>query len=201
LTHRLALAIALLLAALPGWAQYKVVGPDGRVTYTDRPPADASARVTTLGREQGVTQPAPDAGLPIELRQPTARFPVTLYAAADCPPCDKARQLLQQRGVPYTEKRIVSEDDAVAFERIVGARTIPGATIGTQVLRGFSPSDWSAYLDAAGYPRESRLPRNWQPAAATPLVAHAPIPELAPDRAAPAAAAPPPAAPATGLRF
>ena len=48
------LAALAALAGLAGsggaLAQYKVVGPDGGVTYTDRPPADTRLRVTPLGR-------------------------------------------------------------------------------------------------------------------------------------------------------
>jgi hypothetical protein len=43
---------------------------------------------------------------------------------------------------------------------------MPSLTVGAQSLRGFTAEDWVAYLDAAGYPKESRLPRNWQPAPA-----------------------------------
>ncbi|MDP1534167.1 MAG: glutaredoxin family protein, partial [Rubrivivax sp.] len=153
------LAMAALLAtALPALALYKVIGADGSVTYTDRPPTSGNARVTDLGRAG--TAPAPtDTALPFELRQLTARFPVTLFSTADCPPCDSGRLLLQQRGVPYSEKQIVSDDDASALDRLVGGRTVPALTIGAQALRGLSPTDWTAYLDAAGYPRESQLPR------------------------------------------
>ena len=200
---RLALMCCLALASVPALALYKVVGPDGKVTYTDRPPVDTTARVSTLGRD-GVlaasVDPGADAGLPAELRQAVGKFPVTLYTAPDCAPCDNARQLLQQRGVPYTEKRVLSEDDAVAFERLVGARTIPGATIGSQPLRGLAPSEWQAYLDAAGYPRESRLPRGWQPAPAQPVVARAVLPEPVAVRPATQAPAPAPV-PQPGIKF
>ena len=47
------LAAALAAWVLPAWALYKGVGPDGRVTYTDRPPADARA-----ARVPGVEPPA-----------------------------------------------------------------------------------------------------------------------------------------------
>jgi glutaredoxin len=203
------IALALAGLALPAAALYKVVGPDGRITYTDRPPSDTAARVTTLNRDGVNEAPAPQDTLPQDLRQATTRFPVTLYSAADCPPCDSARQLLVQRGVPFTEKLIVSDDDATAMERVLGARTVPSLTIGTQALRGLSQSDWTAYLDAAGYPRDSKLPKNWQAPAATPLVvrksgrsASAPLATAsAPARSAPAAAAPVlPPAPA-GIRF
>ena len=161
-------ALALSLAVLPAWALYKVVQPDGSVTYTDRPPASGNARTTTLGRSAAPAQP--EVAFPLDLRQAAQRYPVTLYTAADCAPCDSGRQLLVQRGVPYSERRIVSEEDAQALERLVGGRTVPALTIGAQPLRGLSETDWAAYLDVAGYPRESRLPRGWAPAPVLPLV-------------------------------
>jgi hypothetical protein len=113
-----------------------------------------------------------------------------------------------QRGVPFAEKLIVSDDDAQAMERTLGTRTVPMLTVGAQVLRGMSESEWIAYLDAAGYPRTSQLPKGWQPAAATPLVARSAAPASAPARAAapqratpaPAPAVLPPPAPG-GIRF
>ncbi len=202
-----ALTTALTLAGLvlPAGAQYKVVEPDGRVTYTDRPSADAAARVSKLQRSGVIETAAPDA-LPIALRQAATRYPVTLYSAADCPPCAAGRQLLQQRGVPFTEKLIVTEDDAAALERSLGSRTVPSLTIGTQALRGLSESEWAAYLDAAGYPRESALPKNWQAAPAAPLTVRSAPPPAARAASAPAPrpAAPPPApsvTPPPGIRF
>ena len=165
------LVLAMACLATPAAAQYKVVGPDGRITYTDRPPSDASARVSTFSRGGSVIEASPQDALPQELRQAATRYPVTLYSTADCPPCEAGRQLLLQRGVPFTEKRIVSDDDAAALDRVIGARTVPSLSIGSQALRGLSPSEWNAYLDAAAYPRESRLPRGWQAPAATPMVA------------------------------
>lgn len=190
-------------AALPAAAQYKIVGPDGRVTYTDRPPSDPSARVTPMRRDGAVDVPAAEA-LPPELRRVADRYPVTLYVATDCAPCDDARRLLQQRGVPYAEKHVVTEEDAAALQALFGARTVPSLTIGAQALRGLAAAEWNAYLDAAGYPRESRLPRGWQ-AASAPMTASRPA-EPPPRPAAPprATAPPPPAAasaPSPGLRF
>ena len=88
--------------------------------------------------------------------------------------------------MPYTERKIVSDDDANALERAVGARTIPALTVGSQALRGLSQTDWLAYLDAAGYPRESKLPRGWQAPAATPLTERPPAVARAASAAAPA---------------
>jgi glutaredoxin len=188
------------LLATPAWAQYKVVAPDGSVTYTDRQPGAANLRVTSMGRNAQAAAVA-EVGLPIELRQAANRYPVTLYTAADCLPCDNGRKLLQQRGVPYSERRIVSEDDALALDRLIGARTIPALTVGAQPLRGYSESDWTSYLDAAGYPSESKLPRNWPLPVATPLVERAAPTPPAASAPAPAQARVPDPPPAGTLRF
>lgn len=199
--------IALAGAALapPAWAQYKIVGPDGSVTYTDRPPAAAAAgNVVDMGRrgsDAGAASGAPV--LPAELQRVSARYPVVLYAGEDCEPCDSGRKLLQRRGVPYTERMVVSADDADALVQRTGARSLPALGVGAQVVRGYSEVDWAAYLDAAGYPRESRLPAGWTAPAATPLAART-LPAAAPPAEATAAAPPPrlPPPPAPGtIRF
>src|SRR5665213_2717832 len=75
-----------LLICVPALAQFKVVGPDGKVTYTDRAPNVGEGRVTALGVH---TAPAAaEAELPFELRQVASRYPVTLYSTSGaCEPC------------------------------------------------------------------------------------------------------------------
>ena len=196
--HWLPLLVLLttLLAALPSVAQYKVVGPDGKVTYTDRQPATAEGKVSALGARSA---PSTESNLPFELRQPVARYPVVLYtSAAGCDPCESARQLLRQRGVPFTEKQLIGAEDGDALERLSGGRDAPTLSVGAQTLRGLAPVVWGSYLDAAGYPRESRLPASYQAPAPTPLVAKRELPPEARASAVrpvppPAADAPPPA--------
>jgi glutaredoxin len=104
------------------------------------------------------------------LRPVVARYPVTLYVTTNaCEPCNAARQLLRQRGVPFSEKLVTTPEDGDALERLSGGRDAPTLTVGSQTLRGLASDLWSSYLDAAGYPRESRLPSNYQYPAATPL--------------------------------
>jgi glutaredoxin len=176
------LAAAVLLGALaatPAQALFKVVNPDGTITYTDRPPpVVSSTRVTNLARPGAPVVGETDQTLPAELRQPTSRHPVTIYTTSECSPCDTGRQLLATRGIPYTERRVASEEEAQAFERLFGTRTLPLLTVGAQPLKGLSDVEWGAYLDAAGYPRQSRLPRGYQ-ARSVPMI----------ERAAPAPAA------------
>jgi len=200
--RRLTALAALAATALPAAALYKVVNPDGSITYTDRPPLENNSRITQMNRS-GRPSPsaAPEAALPAGLREAAQRWPVTLYTAAECSACEAGRQWLVQRGVPYTEKRVVTEEDAMALERIVGGRSVPSLSIGAQPLRGFAEADWASYLDVAGYPRESRLPRNWQAMPATPLVERStPTPRAATPQPAPSPSADLPVQP-NGVRF
>src|SRR5258706_1507024 len=115
-----ALPVAALLVALPGHALYKVVSPDGKVTYTDTPPPPSSgSKVIQLGSNATVIV---DVALPLQLRQATQRYPVTLYTTRVCDPCDGARALLRQRGVPFAEKLVVTVDDGEALQRLSGGR-------------------------------------------------------------------------------
>ena len=188
-------AALVVVTALPAHAQYKVVGPDGKVTYTDRAPAPVDGKVTSLGARAAPA--VAEVSLPQELRLATSRYPVTLYVnAGACEPCDGARQLLRQRGVPFNEKQVVTAEDSEALERLTGARDAPTVTLGSQTLRGLSAEVWNSYLDAAGYPRESRLPTNYQYPAAVPLTERREVTRVTPP-VRQAARAEPPQAPAT----
>jgi glutaredoxin len=165
----LALAAALFVFAAPSQAQFKVIGADGKVTYTDREPSGNDGRVTALGARGPAQAAEPD--LPFDLRQVAAKYPVTLYTASGaCDPCVQARQMLKQRGIPYSERQVVTTEDSDALERLAGSREVPTVTIGSQSLRGLASDTWTSYLDAAGYPRESRLPSSYQYRPAAPIV-------------------------------
>ncbi len=198
LSLRAAVCAAACLAAGPSLALYKVVGPDGKVTYTDRAPTSSEGRVSPLNSRAVAVEAEP--AMPAELRQALSRYPVTLYTiAGSCEPCDAARALLRTRGVPYAERQVVSAEDGDAFQKLTGGRDAPVLAIGTQQLRGLSPDTWNSYLDSAGYPRESKLPPGYAFASPSPLTER----REAPARQAPTAAAPAePAPPAEGkFRF
>jgi glutaredoxin len=186
---------------------YRIVGPDGKVTFSDKPPPAASnAKVTAAGADgaRGVAT----ASLPFELRKVVGQYPVTLYSGENCGPCASARSLLTTRGVPFAEKTIATNEDAQALQRISGDSSLPFLTIGSQQLKGFSDAEWTQFLDAAGYPKSSVLPASYRQAPATPLVTVAPTPAPATAAAArpgtPVAPStpvtPPPSNPA-GIRF
>jgi glutaredoxin len=168
-------ALVLGLAAVSAGAQgvYRIVGPDGRVTFSDQPPASAQARA--VGSTGASSAPDSAAQLPFQLRQVVARYPVTLYTAPECAPCNSGRILLNARGIPYTEKLINTSEDGEGLKRLSGGASLPFLTIGGQQIKGYSDTEWTQFLDAAGYPKTSALPGNYQRPAPAPLVVAKPV--------------------------
>ncbi|MBT9465218.1 glutaredoxin domain-containing protein [Hydrogenophaga sp.] len=186
---------------------YRIVGPDGRVSYSDQPPPATNARPATGAA--GAAGGGANASLPFELRQVSNRYPVTLYTSSECAPCNSGRNLLNARGIPYAEKTISTNEDAEALKRLSGQASLPFLTIGSQQIKGYSDSEWTQFLDAAGYPKQSALPSAYRRAAPTALVAvqapvAAPGPATAQSQPAEAPAAPsvtPPVTNPAGIRF
>lgn len=175
----------LLVAAPAAHALFKVVGPDGKVTYTDRLPSSSEGKVMPVSKETGR---ASDLALPYALRQVATRFPVTLYTASTCgEACGLARSMLGRRGVPFQERVAETDEEREAWPRLVGGSEAPVLKVGEQTMRGFTPIAWDETLDTAGYPRQSTLPANYQAPAPIPLVERKP----APQKAAPQPTAPP----------
>lgn len=206
----LATSLGLLacgVLSLPALAQgvYRIAGPDGRVTFSDRPPAEAEAR--PAGGNSGASSGGSGAALPFELRQVSSRYPVTLYTSKECAPCNSGRNLLNARGIPYSEKTVSTPEDGEALKRLNGDGSLPLLTIGGQQVKGYSDAEWTQYLDAAGYPKQSLLPSGYRRPAPAPLVAVKPAPAAPAATADKAPPAPPPipvAPPVTnpaGIRF
>ena len=183
---------------------YRIVGSDGKVTFSDKPPAETKAKVTAAAGVSGGG--VASSSLPFELRQVAQKYPVTLYTGENCGPCQSARSMLITRGVPFFEKTVTTVEDSQALQRFSGENSLPFATLGSQQLKGFSDAEWTQFLNAAGYPTASVLPSSYRQPAATPLVAVAAAPSAtaasAPVRAAAPAPQPAPAAAnPSGIRF
>lgn len=164
------LFLAAATLAVPAAAQtiYRIVGPDGKVTFSDKPPTtEAKVSASSAGGRPLSPQ---DNALPYELRQVATRYPVTLYGSPSCAPCTAGRQMLQARGIPYTEYSITTPEDNEALRRISNDNVLPVLTVGGQRIKGFSDAEWSQFLDAANYPKNSVLPSSFRFAAARPLV-------------------------------
>jgi glutaredoxin len=165
-------ACAMAAGMVSAQGVYRSVGADGRITFSDQPPPSA---------KQAMPLPAPvgssaSGSLSADLRKAMERFPVTLYTGPDCPPCVSGRNLLHSRGIPYTEKTVESSLDIDALRRISGSPNVPLLTIGTQQLKGYADVEWTQYLDAAGYPKQSALPVGYRRPAPTALVETKPLP-------------------------
>ena len=206
----LTLGFSLLLASSAIAQVYRSVGPDGRVTFSDTPPAAQPAGP----RAQAAAAASSDTTtLPYALRQTVQRYPVTLYTTTGCEPCASGRKLLSERGIPFTEKTVSSNADIAALQKLTGGDNLPALSIGQQQLKGFSAAEWTQYLSAAGYPSQSQLPARWNAPDPTALAPQVAKPAVAvatgAASAAQAAAAPaePPVAPRptatnpAGIRF
>lgn len=168
------------LAALP-WAGfagelYRWVDSSGKVHYGDAPPPDA-AQVETRKFSGTV---APDADLPYETRIARQNFPVTLYVGEECGEvCVHARELLNKRGIPFSEKKLVTKEEVESFKMLSGTDIAPTLAVGRTFLPGFRAERWSSELDIAGYPKSApyRAPAAVvTPAADTPVSLGTPLP-------------------------
>ena len=200
-----AVLLALVAPSLHAQAIYRIVGPDGQVSFSDQPPP-ASVKATTLPANGRSDSGASEAGgLPIALRQIVSRFPVTLYTGDNCNPCGSGRSLLTSRGIPFTERTVTTQQDVEAFQKLSAQASLPMLTIGGQQLKGFLSSEWTQYLDAAGYPQTSQLPSSYRNPSPAPLAPSSkPAPARATQETAPIGAPPPPPSTAdnpAGIRF
>jgi glutaredoxin len=189
-------AILLFFCASLASAQFKWVDGQGRIGYGDKPPADAHHIERLDGYVKGAP-PDPMAGLPFELRRTMQAYPVTLYTMSDCPGCDRGREFLKSRAIPFTERTIERADDVAALQQATGSGQLPAFKVGAQTLTGFNSARWDEALNLAGYPNENQLPPDWKWPAPKPLVeapptpaaGTAPAPDVSPDGAPRAPAA------------
>lgn len=149
-------ALLLVFIATTAFAEgaYRWVGKDGKVHYSDAPPAPAE---TQKVEQKKLNVSVIDSGgsYSYETRQAAKDFPVTLYTAPDCDPgCRKARDFLKKRGIPFTEKVVKTQDDALAYKKATGtdALSAPTLLVGSKLQNGFQEGQWGNLLEAAGYP-------------------------------------------------
>jgi len=190
--------LACALAALGAshvFAQYKYIGPDGRVVYSDQPPPPSAKGVqkpATTGNTAATASAGAGGGLPFALQQAVKNFPVTLYTSNDCEPCNQGRNLLVKRGVPFTEKTVRNQDDFKIFKDATGAAQVPVMTVGSGKQVGFEEGAWIGALNVAGYPPNNLLPASYKNPPAAPAAPFTPPSTTA---SAPPAPGGPPASP------
>lgn len=167
------LALLLLLPLLAEAQLYRWVDESGKVHYSDRVPSSGAKNV----QKKSISAAPGSAPLPYELQQAVKNFPVALYSSEGCKDlCTRARELLNKRGVPYSEHSVVSVADIAELKKLSGGSGVPVMTVGAEVYKGFESGMYKAALDSAGYPANSLLPAGAQ---ARTLVAK-PAPKAAP---------------------
>ena len=125
----------LLLAAAQAQTLYKVVGPDGKITYTDQPPADPKT-ATTMDIKSAPSTPLPESVLKYQaelqksLRNRLASAqndagPPKLFSAAWCGYCTQAKAYLAAKSISYREYDIDTEAGARAYVEAGGTKGIP----------------------------------------------------------------------------
>ena len=151
------LLVPLLLAPFSVQAQlYRWVDDQGKVHYSDQAPSSGAKNVQ---KQAAAAAPAASAGLPYALQQAVQNFPVTLYTSDACKDtCAQARELLNKRGVPYSEVTVADEVDIAELKKLSGGTVVPVMTVGRELYKGYESAMYKTALDAAGYPGSSLLP-------------------------------------------
>lgn len=146
------LIIGLAVASVCVQAQtYRWVDSAGRTVISDTPPPGKVKSIAKSGD-------SPESGdkLPFATKKAMEAFPVTLYTSADCvTECKEARDLLNGRGVPFTEKMVQKQEEVEELKQLVGDAYVPTLKVGNQRNRGFEAGAYNNLLDLAGYPKSA----------------------------------------------
>lgn len=122
----------------------------GRRHYSDQPPPPS-----VKAQQKSFKPGGADAVPPFAVRKAAQQFPVLIYTGESCTTfCEQARKLLQERGVPFTEKKVASKDDMEQLtQRFDGNGIVPSIEVGSLRFPGFAEDKWHSMLDEAGYPK------------------------------------------------
>lgn len=122
----------------------------GRTVYSDQAPLPGAGNVQQRNFKGSVIE----VGESYAAKVAREKHPVTLYTSACGAPCDQAKQLLAERGVPHTTQDLESSKPARAeLEKLTGRLNVPVLRVGDEKIEGFETGRWQAALDRAGYPK------------------------------------------------
>jgi len=169
---RLILGLALICVAAAAAAQkmYRWTDESGRVHITDTPPPPGAKDARPLKPGGGpASAEAVVAPGSFALQKAIKEFPVTLYTAPNCAEaCAGARDLLNKRGVPFSETQVIDDDGAAELKKVSGGDQVPVIKVGTSVYKGFQRAAYDNLLDSAGYPAAGAVPARTQAAPKPP---------------------------------
>ena len=165
MTRALFVLFALLASQAALAQQYRWVDENGGVHYTDTPPPPTAKS----GERKKLKGNAVGSQTSYELEQALKTAPVTLYSHPECKDlCQLARDVLNKRGVPFTEVSATDEAKLEQLRRVSGSTRVPVLVVGGQVETSVSADAYSQALDLAGYPRPGVVPARKQAAPAEP---------------------------------
>lgn len=139
-------AVGLLLLALGMEAHavvYKIVGADGRVSYTDKEPEATSTEKTEKLKLQTYT------GAPSVSSMKDAVKRVTILSAQWCGQCTRAKAYMKSRKIDFEEWDVDKSDYARAKMNELGAKGVPVILVGKQKMVGFSEDGLEDLLKSA----------------------------------------------------
>jgi len=166
----LSLGAAALVSPVAAQQMYRWTDQNGRVHITDTPPP-ASAKGVQKKKAGAAAAPTPTDGAqtPYELSLAIKEYPVSLYTSPMCKePCQKARDHLNKRGVPFKEVQVWDVESNEELKRISGSNQVPTVVVGASVQKGYEISAYDELLDSARYPKAGAVRARAQGAPGTP---------------------------------
>ena len=120
--------LAFFLAFPASAGVYKWTDAQGRIHYSDSPPAAAK---TTQLRLQTYTGPVQVS------RAAEADSGVTIYTAEWCGVCGRTKAFFKQNGVPFREWDVEKTEYGATKYRQLGGSGVPLITVGSDKMTGF----------------------------------------------------------------
>lgn len=156
---RCLIAVLLAFYAVSAGAQlYRWTDASGRVHYTDTPPPPGASSVEKKRATASGSDPESNPAEPFVLQKARRDFPVKLYSAPNCEPCQAARDLLNKRGVPFSEVSINGDPDQLEeLQKTTGVSGVPALLVGKSTQSGFEAAIYHRMLDEGGYPKMGML--------------------------------------------
>ena len=144
--------ICMALASASAQADtYRWTDAAGQTVVADTPPP---GKVKGVVKNGGTAEPADIRSF--ATKKAAEAFPVILFTTADCiNECKNARDLLNGRGVPFTEKMLVKPEEVEELKQLVGDAFVPSLKVGNQRFRGFEAGAYNNLLDLANYPKSA----------------------------------------------
>ena len=162
--------LAAVCTPLSAAQLYQWKDAQGRMVYSDQPPPPSVKDAQHKAFKGNFIE----IGESYAVKTAREKNPITLYASACGVPCDQARKLLSERGVPFSNKDPQASPEAQAeLQKLTGRLSVPVLVVGSDKIDGFETGQWQSALDRAGYPKSA--PPGRKPVPAAPAAAPAPV--------------------------